>query len=215
MDFYLFELTTHISFGLLWLCLIFYFFISLVLILPNSFFALFSLIIVYIINVIFFFLFSCYFQGFLILLLYVGALTVLFLFLIMLLDYRVYFKLNINFLYFIFIFLFSCLLSIFFFTQNYYFEVEVPVLNDRTAIVETFIRYVIVQIFKDMGLGLSVKQPNNNDLEDYTYFLENYSQIERLGLFMYSNFECILLIILIGFFSFVILVSIFSLLRKK
>lgn len=187
---------------------LFFIFGILVLALENLFFALFSLILFYVLAAILCIKLGFLFHGFLILLLYVGALAVLFLFLIMLFDYRNIFRQNINTVFLFFWLIISFFSVHLFFLPNYNMKKEY--LDQKTqgfdGDSEAFLRFVLHKtqiIYKNFGL------------ESPSYFLENYSQVERLGCFMYLNSENCILILSVGFLLTLILVTIYSLLKKR
>jgi NADH:ubiquinone oxidoreductase subunit 6 (subunit J) len=188
--------------------ILFFIFGILVLALENLFFALFSLILFYVLAAILCIKLGFLFHGFLILLLYVGALAVLFLFLIMLFDYRNIFRQNINVVFLFFWLIISFFSVHMFFLPNYNTKEEYldQKIQGFDGDFEAFLRFILRE-----NRFIS----ENFWLENPSYFLERCSQIERLGYFMYSNSENCVLILSIGFLLTLILVTIYSLLKKR
>lgn len=202
-------------FFLIILLLLFFIFSNFVLALENLFFSLFSLILVYILASILCVHLEFLFHAFLILLLYVGALAVLFLFLIMLFDYRDIFvqKFNMNFLIFWlgFAFFFGRTL----FASNYndiIFKednlLKAKQLGESSIEFELFLQFIFNN---DRPIVIQQLEHLN-----FLHFTERYSQIERLGAFMYlGDLENCNMILIIGVLLTFTIIIIYHLLEKK
>lgn len=240
--------------------LLFYFLILFIFLNKNLFYNLFFLILVFIINLLVFVYLGCFFQGFVILLLYVGAITVLFLFLMMLFDFRTQYFVKIPFFYFLIIFIILFFFGLFLFKSGWgsfrfvsfydledYFYIEKGLLElistDDLILYYTFKTTPPVVIFEFLDVFLndgsfitiikaksdmvySINMYNVHVVLIFLYeqgihltFFYDYdrfcSQLYLINEFAYNVCFYLSIILLVGFFSLLVLLIIFSLLKKK
>lgn len=185
------------------------------------------MILIFILNLLVFVYVGCFFQGFVILLLYVGAITVLFLFLMMLFDFRAQFFINIPIIQFLVCFVFLIFLILFlsnlevssfyldsFHSYENYFSLEENLLD-----FDRFDNISFSYMF-DFVFDIKFEVLLNEYCNDYFLFLNffdfdrNFSQLFILNAFVYKNCFYLSIILLVGFFSLLVLLIIFFILKR-
>jgi len=201
---------------------LFFFFLTIFIFLnKNLFYSLFCLILIFILNLLIFIYVGCFFQGFVILLLYVGAITVLFLFLMMLFDFRAQFFFSIPIVYFLICFGFLVIFLLFLFNlevNSIYFNSFCFLENNCFFFFDSFNKLDFVTYGQIFSVNIC-----DSYVDDYHIWLRldlfdfdrKFSQLYILNDFVYKNCFYLSIILLVGFFSLLVLLVIFFLLRKR